>query len=248
MAENKTPLYEGKAKRLYQGDEPGTIIQYFKDDATAFNAQKKDVITGKGILNNLISAHLFPALGELGIPHHFIARTSPREQLVKSVEIIPIEIIIRNIAAGSICPRLGLTEGEKLDNTLIEFCLKNDVLGDPVVAGEHIITLGIASPDDLVEITEMSFRINDFLSGLFFGLGVRLVDFKLEFGWFETPQGRQIVLADELSPDNCRLWDVKTDEKLDKDRFRRDLGGLIEAYCDIATRLGLEIPELTLQA
>ena len=248
MAEKKTPLYEGKAKRLYQGDEPGTIIQYFKDDATAFNAQKKDVITGKGILNNLISAHLFPALGELGIPHHFIARTSPREQVVKSLEIIPIEIIIRNIAAGSICSRLGLTEGEKLDSTLIEFCLKNDALGDPVVAGEHIITLGIASPDDLVEITEMSFRINDFLSGLFFGLGVSLVDFKLEFGWLETPQGRQIILADELSPDNCRLWDIETDEKLDKDRFRRDLGGLIEAYCNIATRLGLEIPELTPQA
>ena len=248
MADNRTPLYEGKAKRLFQGDEAGTIIQYFKDDATAFNAQKKDVIIGKGILNNLISAHLFPALGELGIPHHFIARTSPREQLVKSVEIIPIEVIIRNIAAGSICPRLGLTEGTKLDNTLIEFCLKNDALGDPVVAAEHILTLGIASPDDLVEITEMSFRINDFLSGLFFGLGVRLVDFKLEFGWLETAEGRQIVLADELSPDNCRLWDIKTDEKLDKDRFRRDIGGLIEAYSDIATRLGLEIPPLTPQA
>ena len=248
MAENKTPLYEGKAKRLFQGDEAGTIIQYFKDDATAFNAQKKDVIIGKGILNNLISAHLFPALGELGIPHHFIARTSPREQLVKSVEIIPIEVIIRNIAAGSICPRLGLAEGAKLDNTLIEFCLKNDALGDPVVAAEHILTLGIANPDDLVEITEMSFRINDFLSGLFFGLGVRLVDFKLEFGWLETAEGRQIVLADELSPDNCRLWDIKTNEKLDKDRFRRDIGGLIEAYSDIATRLGLEIPTLTPQA
>ena len=248
MADNRTPLYEGKAKRLFQGDEAGTIIQYFKDDATAFNAQKKDIIIGKGILNNLISAHLFPALGELGIPHHFIARTSPREQLVKSVEIIPIEVIIRNIAAGSICPRLGLTEGEMLDNTLIEFCLKNDALGDPVVAAEHILTLGIANPDDLVEITEMSFRINDFLSGLFFGLGVRLVDFKLEFGWLETAEGRQIVLADELSPDNCRLWDIKTDEKLDKDRFRRDIGGLIEAYSDIATRLGLEIPPLTPQA
>jgi len=248
MTETKTPLYEGKAKRLFKGDEPGTIIQYFKDDATAFNAQKKDVIIGKGILNNLISAHLFPALGELGIPHHFIARTSPREQLVKAVEIIPIEVIIRNIAAGSICPRLGLTEGEKLNNTLVEFCLKNDALGDPVVAGEHIITLGIASTEDLMDITEMSLRINDFLSGLFFGLGVRLVDFKLEFGWLETAEGRQIVLADELSPDNCRLWDIKTNEKLDKDRFRRDLGGLIEAYCDIATRLGLDIPELTPQA
>ena len=248
MADNRTPLYEGKAKSLFQGDEAGTNIQYFKDDATAFNAQEKDVIIGKGILNNLISAHLFPALGELGIPHHFIARTSPREQLVKSVEIIPIEVIIRNIAAGSICPRLGLTEGAKLDNTLIEFCLKNDALGDPVVAAEHILTLGIANPDDLVEITEMSFRINDFLSGLFFGLGVRLVDFKLEFGWLETAEGRQIVLADELSPDNCRLWDIKTNEKLDKDRFRRDIGGLIEAYSDIATRLGLEIPTLTPQA
>ena len=189
MAETKTPLYEGKAK-LFKG-ESWHFIQYFKDDATAFNAQKKDVIIGKGILNNLISAHLFPALGELGIPHHFIARTSAREQLVKAVEIIPIEVIIRNIAAGSICPRLGLTEGEKLNNTLLEFCLKNDALGDPVVAGEHIITLGLASAEDLMDITEMSLRINDFLSGLFFGLGVRLVDC-----WnllLKTAEGRQIV-------------------------------------------------------
>ncbi len=245
MADPKKPLYEGKAKILYPGDEKDTIIQFFKDDATAFNAQKKDTIIGKGILNNLISAHLFPAIGQLGIAHHFIERISAREQKIKAVHIIPIEVIIRNIAAGSICARLGLTEGEALPHTLVEFCLKNDSLGDPVVAGEHLIALNIASAEDLMEISDMSLRINDFLSGLFFGLGVRLVDFKLEFGWLETETGSRIVLADEISPDNCRLWDIKTNEKLDKDRFRRDLGGLIEAYKDIATRLGLDIPELT---
>jgi len=239
-----SPLYEGKAKILYPGDEDGTIIQYFKDDATAFNAQKKDVIPGKGILNNLISAHLFPALGQLGIAHHFIKKLNDREQLVKAVKIIPIEVIVRNIAAGSVCARLGLSEGTPLKHTLVEFCLKDDALGDPVIASEHILTLQIATADDLAVIKATALKINDFLSGLFFGLGVRLVDFKLEFGWLETETGGQIVLADEISPDNCRLWDIKTDEKLDKDRFRRDLGGLTEAYSDIARRLGLTIPDL----
>ncbi|MEJ6672206.1 MAG: phosphoribosylaminoimidazolesuccinocarboxamide synthase [Alphaproteobacteria bacterium] len=241
MTADREKLYEGKAKILYKGPDAGTLIQYFKDDATAFNAQKKAVLDGKGALNNLISAHLFPALGALGIPHHFIERISDREQLIKQVQIVPIEVIIRNVAAGSICSRLGLTEGAPLPKTLIEFCLKNDALGDPVIAAEHIDVLGLATPFEMDEIVEMSLRINDFLSGLFMAIGVKLIDFKLEFGRLETEDGVQIVLADEISPDNCRLWDSDTDEKMDKDRFRRDLGGLVEAYSEIARRLGLSL-------
>jgi phosphoribosylaminoimidazole-succinocarboxamide synthase len=241
MTADREKLYEGKAKILYKGPEAGTLIQYFKDDATAFNAQKKAVLEGKGALNNLISAHLFPALGALGIPHHFIERISAREQLIKQVEIVPIEVIIRNVAAGSICSRLGLTEGEPMPKTLIEFCLKDDSLGDPVIAAEHIDALGLATPFEMDEIVEMSLRINDFLSGVFIAIGVKLIDFKLEFGRLETENGIQIVLADEISPDNCRLWDRDTHEKMDKDRFRRDLGGLVDAYSEIARRLGLSL-------
>ena len=241
MTADRKKLYEGKAKILYKGPDAGTLIQYFKDDATAFNAQKKAVLDGKGALNNLISAHLFPALGALGIPHHFIERISDREQLIKQVQIVPVEVIIRNVAAGSICSRLGLTEGAPLPKTLIEFCLKDDALGDPVIAAEHIDVLGLATPFEMDEIVEMSLRINDFLSGLFIAIGVKLIDFKLEFGRLETEDGVQIVLADEISPDNCRLWDSDTDEKMDKDRFRRDLGGLVEAYSEIARRLGLSL-------
>ena len=241
MTADREKLYDGKAKILYKGPDAGTLIQYFKDDATAFNAQKKAVLDGKGALNNLISAHLFPALGALGIPHHFIERISDREQLIKQVQIVPVEVIIRNVAAGSICSRLGLTEGAPLPKTLIEFCLKDDALGDPVIAAEHIDVLGLATPFEMDEIVEMSLRINDFLSGLFMAIGVKLIDFKLEFGRLETEDGVQIVLADEISPDNCRLWDSDTDEKMDKDRFRRDLGGLVEAYSEIARRLGLSL-------
>ena len=241
MTADREKLYEGKAKILYKGPDAGTLIQYFKDDATAFNAQKKAVLDGKGALNNLISAHLFPALGALGIPHHFIERISDREQLIKQVQIVPVEVIIRNVAAGSICSRLGLTEGAPLPKTLIEFCLKDDALGDPVIAAEHIDVLGLATPFEMDETVEMSLRINDFLSGLFMAIGVKLIDFKLEFGRLETEDGVQIVLADEIGPDNCRLWDSDTDEKMDKDRFRRDLGGLVEAYSEIARRLGLSL-------
>ena len=241
MTADREKLYEGKAKILYKGPDAGTLIQYFKDDATAFNAQKKAVLDCKGALNNLISVHLFPALGALGIPHHFIERISDREQLIKQVQIVPVEVIIRNVAAGSICSRLGLTEGAPLPKTLIEFCLKDDALGDPVIAAEHIDVLGLATPFEMDEIVEMSLRINDFLSGLFMAIGVKLIDFKLEFGRLETEVGVQIVLADEISPDNCRLWDSDTDEKMDKDRFRRDLGGLVEAYSEIARRLGLSL-------
>ena len=241
-------LYEGKAKVIFEGPEAGTLVQYFKDDATAFNAQKKEVIKGKGVLNNYISEHIMTAVGDLGIPGHFIARLNDREQLIRKLEIIPIEVVVRNVAAGSICPRLGLEEGATLNNTLVEFCLKNDNLGDPIIAPEHIFTFGWATPDELEIIVEDTMRINDFLTGLFLGIGVRLIDFKLEFGRSYHDQGAAdnnvIMLADEISPDNCRLWDAQTNKKMDKDRFRRDLGGLVEAYQEIANRLGIKIPDL----
>ena len=240
----KKPLYEGKAKVIFDGPEPGTLFQYFKDDATAFNAQKKDVITGKGVLNNYISEHIMLAIGELGIPNHFISRVNNREQLIRKLEIIPLEVVVRNVAAGSICSRLGLEEGEMLNNTLVEFCLKNDSLGDPIIAPEHIFTFGWATPDELEIIVEDTLRINDFLTGLFVGIGVRLIDFKLEFGRYAIDGTVEIMLADEISPDNCRLWDAETNEKMDKDRFRRDLGGLLEAYQEIARRLGVKIPQI----
>jgi len=238
------PLYEGKAKVIFDGPGAGTLIQYFKDDATAFNAKKKDVIIGKGVINNYISEHIMLAICDLGIPNHFISRINDREQLVRALKIIPIEVVVRNVAAGSICPRLGLEEGAMLKNTLIEFCLKNDGLGDPIIAPEHIFTFGWATPDELEIIVEDTLRINDFLTGLFLGIGVKLIDFKLEFGRYEKDGSVEILLADEISPDNCRLWDVETNEKMDKDRFRRDLGGLLEAYKEIARRLGIKIPQI----
>ena len=240
---SKIPLYEGKAKVIFDGPEDGTLIQYFKDDATAYNAQKKDVIAGKGVLNNYISEHIMDAVAGLGIPTHFLGRINDREQLIRKLEIVPIEVIVRNVAAGSICSRLGLEEGAPLPNTLVEFCLKDDSLGDPIVAAEHIVTFGWATEDELDVICEDTLRINDFLTGLFHAIGVRLIDFKLEFGRLETEDGIAILLADEISPDNCRLWDAQTNEKMDKDRFRRDLGGMIEAYQEIARRLGVTIPD-----
>lgn len=236
-------LYEGKAKVIFEGPEAGTVIQYFKDDATAFNAQKKGTITGKGILNNLITAHIFTQLGELGIPHHFIENINEREQLVRHVEIIPVEVIVRNIAAGSICKRLGLEEGQPLDDTLVEYCYKSDEHGDPVISAEHAIVLGWATEEELEIMHHLTLRINDFLSGLMVGMGIRLVDFKLEFGRFLDDDGEEyVILADEISPDTCRFWDLETGEKLDKDRFRRDLGGAEDAYKEIAKRLGV-LPE-----
>ena len=247
MAKRKQ-LYEGKAKIIFEGPEADTLVQYFKDDATAFNAQKKDVIKGKGVLNNYISENIMTAVGDLGIPNHFIARLNHREQLIRKLEIIPIEVVVRNVAAGSICPRLGLEEGATLNNTLVEFCLKDDSLSDPIIAPEHIFTFGWAKRDELEIIVEDTLRINDFLTGLFLGIGVRLIDFKLEFGRFyrdqDTADDNVIMLADEISPDNCRLWDAQTNEKMDKDIFRRDLGGLVEAYQEIANRLGIKIPDL----
>ena len=240
----REPLYEGKAKIIFKGPEDGTLIQYFKDDATAFNAQKKDVITGKGVLNNYISEHIMQAVEQIGIPTHFLERLNDREQLIPKLEIIPVEIVVRNVAAGSICPRLGLEEGFALPKTLVEFCLKDDALGDPIIAAEHITTFGWASADELDVIYDDTLRINDFLTGLFHGIGVRLVDFKLEFGREQKEDGGKVILADEISPDNCRLWDAQTSEKMDKDRFRRDLGGLIDAYQEIARRLGVTVPDL----
>lgn len=243
MNNKRNKLYEGKAKIIYEGSEPGTVIQYFKDDATAFNAKKKDSIAGKGVLNNRISAHIMTKLEAMGVPTHFIRSLNMREQLVRQVDIIPIELVVRNVAAGSLCKRLGVEEGTIMPQPIVEFYYKRDDLNDPMVNENHILALGWADPYELEEMIGLSFRVNDFLTGLFSGIGLKLVDFKLEFGrlWEETGE-LYIILADEISPDNCRLWDAKTNKKLDKDRFREDLGGLIEAYQDVAKRLGL-IPD-----
>ncbi|MCE0742507.1 phosphoribosylaminoimidazolesuccinocarboxamide synthase [Acetobacter sicerae] len=235
-------LYEGKAKILFEGPEPGTLVQYFKDDATAGNGAKHGIITGKGVLNNRISEYIMLRLQEIGIPTHFIRRINMREQLIREVEIIPLEIVIRNIAAGSIAKRLGIPEGTRLPRSIVEYYYKNDALGDPMVAEEHITAFGWASPHDLDDMVAMSLRVNDFLMGLFAGVGISLVDFKLEFGRLWEGEEMRIILADEISPDNCRLWDSKTNEKLDKDRFRRDMGQVEEAYQEVARRLGI-LPE-----
>ncbi|MDC3348045.1 phosphoribosylaminoimidazolesuccinocarboxamide synthase [Paracoccaceae bacterium] len=232
-------VYEGKAKILYEGPEPGTYIQYFKDDATAFNAEKKDVIDGKGVLNNRISEHIMTALGGVGVPTHFIRRLNMREQLIRQVEIIPIEIIVRNVAAGTISKRLGIEEGTPLPRPIVEFCYKDDNLGDPLVAEEHIIAFNWATQQDLDDMIALALRVNDFLSGLFYGVGIKLVDFKIECGRIYEGDFQRLVVADEISPDSCRLWDVETGQKLDKDVFRRDLGNLADAYTEVAKRLGI---------
>ncbi|MEQ8356564.1 MAG: phosphoribosylaminoimidazolesuccinocarboxamide synthase [Kiloniellaceae bacterium] len=235
-------IYEGKAKVLFEGPEPGTIVQYFKDDATAFNNQKKGTITGKGVLNNRISEYLMTRLESIGVPTHFVRRLNMREQLVREVEIIPLEVVVRNIAAGSMVKRLGLEEGAALPRSIVEFYYKNDELGDPLVSEEHVTAFGWANTQDLDEMLQYALRVNDFLCGLFLGVGIKLVDFKLEFGRLWEEEDMRIVLADEISPDSCRLWDVVTNEKMDKDRFRRDLGGVEEAYQEVARRLGV-LPE-----
>jgi phosphoribosylaminoimidazole-succinocarboxamide synthase len=232
-------IYEGKAKILYEGPEPGTLVQHFKDDATAFNARKKDVIDGKGVLNNRISEFIFNQLNAIGVPTHFIRRLNMREQLIREVEIIPLEIVVRNVAAGSLSERLGIEEGTPLPRSIIEFYHKNDELNDPMVSEEHITAFGWASPQEIDDMMALAIRVNDFLVGLFLGVGIRLVDFKLEFGRLYENDMMRIVLADEISPDSCRLWDTGSNEKLDKDRFRKDMGGLIEAYSEVARRLGI---------
>ena len=235
-------VYEGKAKILYEGPEPGTFIQYFKDDATAFNAEKKAVIEGKGVLNNRISEHLMGGLNAIGVPTHFIRRVNMREQLIHSCEMIPLEVVVRNIAAGSISKRLGIAEGERLPRPIVEYFLNNDELGDPMVSEEHILAFNWAGQQDLDDMVALALRVNDFLSGVFLGVGIRLVDFKIEMGRIWEGEFQRIIVADEISPDSCRLWDSRSDEKLDKDVFRQDLGNLMDAYTEVAKRLGI-MPE-----
>ena len=232
-------VYEGKAKVLYEGPEPGTLVQYFKDDATAQDGKKTAVLEGKGVLNNRISEYLMTQLGQIGVPNHFLRRLNMREQLIREVEIIPLEVAVRNVAAGSMATRLGLEEGTALPRSIIEFYLKDDQLKDPMVTEDHITAFGWATPQELDDMTALAIRINDFLSGLFLGVGIRLIDFKVEFGRLWEGEMMRIILADEISPDSMRLWDVRTNEKMDKDRFRRDLGGVTEAYSEVAKRLGI---------
>ena len=228
-----------RRRRIYEGPAPGTRIQHFNDDATAFNAKKHEIIDGKGVLNNRISEYFFQHLNDIGVPTHFIRRLNMREQLIREVEIIPLEVVVRNIAAGSLAERLGLEEGTQLPRSIIEVYYKNDKLNDPMVSEEHITAFGWATPQEIDDIMALAIRVNDFLSGLFLGVGIRLVDFKMETGRLWEGDLMRIVVADEISPDSCRLWDIKSSDKLDKDRFRRDLGGLIEAYSEGARRLGI---------
>ncbi|MCR9148057.1 MAG: phosphoribosylaminoimidazolesuccinocarboxamide synthase [Rhodobacteraceae bacterium] len=235
----RTKIYEGKAKTLFEGPEPGTLVQYFKDDATAFNAQKRDVIEGKGVLNNMLSEYFMLGLTNVGIPNHFLKRLNMREQLVRACEIVPLEIIVRNYAAGSMAQRLGLEEGMQLPRPVVEYCLKDDKLGDPLVTEEHIAAFGWASQQDMDDILSLALRVNDFLSGVMYGVGIKLVDFKIEIGRVYEGDFQRLIVADEISPDSCRLWDIETGQKLDKDVFRRDLGSLTDAYTELANRLGV---------
>ena len=239
-------LYEGKAKIIYSTNEKGLVIQHFKDDATAFNALKKANIEGKGVLNNRISEYLLNTLDQCGIPTHLVKRLNMREQLIRQAEIIPVEFVVRNIATGSLTKRLGISEGTILEKPLLEYYYKNDELGDPIIAKEHIYSFEWAKKSEIETIDQMTMRINDILQGIFRGIGIKLVDFKIEYGrvWNKEKEINEIVLADEISPDTCRLWDIKTEKKLDKDRFRKDLGNIIEAYQEVARRLNI-MPEET---
>ena len=234
-------LYEGKAKILYETKDKDLIIQHFKDDATAFNNLKKTSVEGKGVLNNRISEYILTNLSQCGIKTHFIKRLNMREQLIRRAEIFPIEFIVRNIATGSLTKRLGIPEGTVLEKTLLEYCFKKDELNDPLISKEHIFSFGWATKEEIKLIDQMTLRINDLLVGLFRGIGIKLVDFKIEYGkiWNKDSGQKEIVLADEISPDTCRLWDSKTEKKLDKDRFRKNLGDLIPAYTEVAKRLGI---------
>ena len=241
MARRKK-IYEGRAKMLYEGPEPGTLVQYFKDDISSDDNTKQGVIAGKGVLNNRISEYIMQRLNEIGIPTHFMRRLNMREQLVKEVEIIPLELVVRNVAAGSIVKRLGIAEGTTLPRSIIEYRYKGGDNGKQMVSEEHITAFGWASPQDLDDMMSLALRTNDFLNGLFFGVGIRLVDFRLEFGRLYLDDEVLLVIADEISPDNCRLWDSSTGEKLDKDRFSQDLGRAQQGYQEVARRLGI-LPE-----
>lgn len=238
----KQKIYEGKAKILYQTQDSNKIIQYFKDDATAFNNLKKDIILGKGVLNNIISEFIMKEVSKNNIPNHFIERISDREQLVQKVTIIPLEIIIRNICAGSMANRLGIREGVVLESAIFEICYKDDSLGDPIINDDHAVkVLKIINQKQLELVKKYSFKINQILQEIFLEIDIKLVDFKIEFG---IDKDNNIILADEISPDSCRLWDKNTNNRLDKDLFRKDIGGLVQAYSEIAKRLGLTIPNI----
>ena len=230
-------LYEGKAKKVWATDDPEIVIVDYKDDATAFNGLKKGTIAGKGVVNNKMSNYLMQILEKKGVPTHFVKELSDRETAVKKVTIVPLEVIIRNRAAGSICKRLGLEEGMNFVCPSIEFSYKDDDLGDPLINGYHAVSCGFATQEDIDTIKKYAFKVNEVLKEYFLSIGVELIDFKLEFG--KTSDGT-IVLADEISPDTCRFWDSKTHEKLDKDRFRRDLGGVEDAYAEMMKRVGLD--------
>ena len=232
-------IYEGKAKIIYEGPEPGTVIQYFKDDATAFNNQKHDILEGKGVLNNRISEKIMRGLETISISTHFIRRLNMREQLVKQVEIIPLEVVVRNVAAGTLVKRLGIEDGTNLPRSIIEFYYKDDELGDPLVSEEHITAFNWANTQEIDDMMTTALRINDYLNGMFGAVGIRLVDFKLEFGRHYEGEVMRLLLADEISPDSCRLWDIESGEIMDKDRFRKDMGNVIEAYREVAKRLGV---------
>ena len=238
-------LYEGKAKIIYETKDKNLVIQHFKDDATAFNNLKKAKVEGKGVLNNRISEYILNNLSQSGVKTHLIRRLNMREQLIKKAEIFPIEFIVRNIATGSLTKRLGIAEGTILERPLLEYCYKKDELNDPLISKEHIISFEWATEKELKFIDKTTLRINDILTGMFRGIGIKLVDFKIEYGkaWSKDTEKKEIVLADEISPDTCRLWDAKTEKKLDKDRFRKDLGNIIEGYQEVARRLGI-LPEI----
>jgi len=228
-------LYEGKAKKVFCTEVEDVLIVDYKDDATAFNGEKKGTITGKGVINNKMTNYLFQKLEEKGIPTHFVEELSDRETAVKKVEIVPLEVIVRNVAAGSFSKKLGIEEGKKLLCPTLEFSYKDDALGDPMINDYYAIAIGAATKEEIDTITDYVFKINDFLIDFFNDCGIDLIDFKVEFGRYKG----QIILADEISPDTCRFWDKKTHEKLDKDRFRRDLGGVEDAYNEVAKRIGL---------
>lgn len=229
-------LYEGKAKKVFATDNPDVVIVDYKDDATAFNGEKKGTISGKGAINNRMTNFLFQLLGKEGIPTHFIKELSDRETAVKRVEIVPLEVIVRNVAAGSFSKRLGIEEGRTLLTPTLEFSYKNDELGDPLINAYHAIAIGAATRTEIKKITEYAFQINDILRQFFSEAGIELIDFKIEFGRYHG----EIILADEISPDTCRLWDKRTHEKLDKDRFRRDMGHVEDAYREVFRRIGVE--------
>ncbi|BEV12572.1 phosphoribosylaminoimidazolesuccinocarboxamide synthase [Asticcacaulis sp. DW145] len=239
MTTRRKKIYEGKAKILYEGPEPGTLVQYFKDDATAFNGEKKAQLEGKGVINNRISEFVMTRLTQIGVQNHFIKRLSLREQLIREVEIIPLEVVCRNVIAGSMAKRFNLPEGQQLPRSIIEFYYKNDEMGDPMITEEHITAFNWATTQEIDDILAMTLRVNDFLCGMFAAVGITLVDFKIEFGRLFEGEFARVILADEISPDSCRLWDTQSGEKLDKDRFRRDLGDVIESYTEVAKRLGI---------